>query len=182
MPLAERDVNMQRQRPLTRGKRLHTAGSVSDENTAPAIAIARAHETPTCQQRFFTPTKASAAKYTPSPVTAQPRVQTKSGRNTPLSQTHGSKLPRRNVATPTARPAYDPPISRWNLSTTTRPNPRPEKATDALPASPSSPSSRETAHDRSLVRRNTISLDQHMLTCQTDRSRSFHVHGRVCSC
>ena len=156
MPLAERDVNTQRQRPPTRGKRLHTAGSVTDENAAPPLAIARAYVTPTRQQRFFTPTKASAAKHTPSPVTAQPRAQPHSGRNTPLSQTYGSKLPRRNVATPTARPAYDPPISKWNLSTATNLKSRPEKIADTLPTSPISPNSQEPVHDRSSLVRKTI--------------------------
>jgi hypothetical protein len=158
MPLAERDINTQRQRPLTRGKRLHTAGSVTDENADPPLAIARLYETPTRQQRFFTPTKASAAKHTPSPVTGQPRAQPHSGRITPLSQTYGSKLPRRNLATPTARPAYDPPISKWNLSTATNLKSRPEKVADTLPASPVSPSSQRFAHDRSSLVRKSIQL------------------------
>lgn len=164
MPLAERDVNTQRQRPLTRGKRLHTAASVTDENAAPSPAIARAHDTPTRQQRFFTPTKASTAKNTPSPAITQARAQTRSGGNTPHSQTQSSKIPRRNLATPTHKPAYDPPISKWNLNAATNLNSRAERVTDTLPNSPSYPSSRETARDRSLVRRTTLPLFHNMLT------------------
>jgi len=179
MPLAERDVNTQRQRPLTRGKRLHAAGSVTDENSAPALTIGRAHETPTRQQRFFTPTKASAAKNTPSPATIQPRAQPQSGRNTPLSQKQSLKLPRRNVATSAARPAYDPPISKWNLSAAT--NSRPRADASALPTSPSPLSPRETARDRSLVRSNTRSIAQIVLTSHIDRPRGFDLLAAWCS-
>ena len=155
MPLAERDVNTQRQRPLTRGKRLHTAASVTDENAAPSLPMTRAYETPTRQQRFLTPTKASAAKKTPSPATVQSRMQPHPGRNTPQSQKQSSKIPRRNLATPTFKPSYDPPISRWNLSAANNFNLRPERAVDSLSASPCPPSSHQAAHDRLLVRRLT---------------------------
>jgi hypothetical protein len=153
MPLAERDVNTQRQRPLTRGKRLHTAASVTDENAAPSLAFARAYETPTRPQRFFTPTKASTAKNTPSPAFTQPRSQPHSGRNTPHSHNQNSKIPRRNLVTPTATPAYAPPISKWNLSATTDLKSRSERVADTLLSSPCPSSSREAAHDRSLVSR-----------------------------
>lgn len=153
MPLAERDVNTQRQRPLTRGKRLHTAASVTDENAAPSLAIARAHETPTRQQRFFTPTKASAAKNTPSPAITQPRAQLHSGRNTPHSQPQSSRIPRRNLATPTSKPAYDPPISKWNRSAATNLYSRSERPNDTPITSPYPPSSRDAVDDRSLVRK-----------------------------
>ena len=151
MPLAERDVNTQRQRPHTRGKRLHTAAPAADENAAPSLAIARAHETPTRQQRFLTPTKASAAKNTPSPAITQPRAQLHSGRNTPHSQPQSSKIPRRNLATPTSKPALDPPISKWNLSATSKLNSRSETVANTLTTSPYHQSSRDVADDRSLV-------------------------------
>jgi len=144
-------VNTQRQRPLTRGKRLHTAASVTDENSTPSLAFARAHETPTRQQRFFTPTKASAAKNTPSPaILQQPGSQPHSGRATPHSQQQSSKIPRRNLPTPKSKPAYDPPISKWNLNAATNLNSRAERVANT--PSPFSPSSRKAAHDRSLVR------------------------------
>ena len=165
MPLAERDVNTQRQRPLTRGKRLHTAASVTDENTAPPLAIARPQETPTRQQRFFTPTKASAAKNTPSPTIVQPRTQLHSGRSTPHSQQQSSKIPRRNLPTPAARPAYDPPISKWNLTAASNLNLRSERVADSLPASPCPQTALEAAHDRSLVCRAPWPQIAFMLTC-----------------
>lgn len=167
MPLAERDVNTQRQRPHTRGKRLHTAAPAADENAAPSLAIARAHETPTRQQRFLTPTKASAAKNTPSPAITQPRAQLHSGRNTPHSQPQSSKIPRRNLATPTSKPALDPPISKWNLSAATNLYSRSGRPNNTPTTSPYPPSSRDAADDRSLVRKIAWLLCQVtcMLTC-----------------
>jgi hypothetical protein len=172
MPLAERDVNTQRQRPLTRGKRLHTAASVTDENSTPSLAFARAHETPTRQQRFFTPTKASAAKNTPSPAILQPGSQPHSGRTTPHAQQQSSKIPRRNLPTPKSKPAYDPPISKWNLNAATNLNSRTERVANTLPTSPFSPSSREAARDRSLVRRITLlpAFPNHMYAHILNRS------------
>lgn len=154
MPLAERDPNAHRQRPLP-GKRVHVAASVIDENAVPSPAKLRAQETPTRQQRFFAPTKASAAKNTPSSATDQPRAQTYSGRITPRSQTQSSKIPRRNAATPTPKPAYDPPISKWNLSVAGNLTAQSKKTADSLPSSPDSPTSRRIAFDRSLVRRDS---------------------------
>lgn len=116
MPLAERDVNLQHQLPLTRGKRLPTAGSVTDENSAPSPSIPRAKTTPTQPQRFLAPTKASVAKNTPPPSVDRTRAQPHLGRSTPLSQPHTSGLPRRNTATPTPKAAFSPLISRWNAS------------------------------------------------------------------
>lgn len=149
MPLAERDVNTQHQRPLARGKRLPAAGYVTDENATPSPVVARMKETPTSPQRFFTPTKASTAKNTPPSATIQPRVHPHLNRDTPRSRIQGSKLPRRNAATPTAKPAYNPPISKWNLPVANAPGP--EKTMNALQTSPSSPTPIEVTVNQSLV-------------------------------
>ena len=162
MPLAERDVNTQRQRPLTRGKCLHTAPSVTDEHATTSLAIAHAYQTPTRQQRFFTPTKASAAKNTPSPAITQPRARFHSGRTSPHSQPQSSKIPRRNLATPTSKPAYNPPISKWNVSAANNLNQRFQKAANSTSPSPH-PGSHQAADDSSLVRRIAWPLFQ--ITC-----------------
>lgn len=180
MPLAERDPNSHRQRPLT-GKRLHVAASVTDENAVPSSARLRAQVTPTSQQRFFAPTKASSAKNTPSPAIDQPSARPHSGRITTRSQTQGSKIPRRNAATPTPKPAYDPPISKWNLSVAGNLTAKSKNTADSLPSSPDSLTSRRIAFDRSLVRRDSCQVSRTLLTCHLDRTCGS-IHYASCSC
>jgi hypothetical protein len=171
MPLAERDINTQHHRPLTRGKRLHAAVSVMGENAVPSSSVVRAQETPTRQQRFHAPTKASAAKYTPSPTADHPRALSHSHRDTPLSQTQTTKIPRRNVDTHTPKPAYDPPVSKWNLSATTNLAARSDRTFDTRPASPS-PAFRGIAQERSLVSGELLRMPRTSLTHMSLRSRT----------
>lgn len=148
--LAERDVNLQHQLPLTRGKRLPAAGSVAHENSALSPSIPRAKATPTQPQRFLAPTKASVAKNTPPPSVDRTRAQPHSGRSTPLSQPHTSRLPRRNAATPTPKPAFSPPLSRWNASAT--PVVYADSSADSQRSSPSPSPCGGAVNDQSLVR------------------------------
>ena len=146
MPLAERDINTQHHLHLTRCKRLPAASSVTDENATLSPTTPRAKDSPTHQQRFLAPTKASVAKNTPPPSADRARIQPPSSKSIPSP--HGSKLPRRNAATPTPKSPLSPPISKWNRCV----------ATDCIEdlngrAEPSS--SGETAKDNSLVRRAT---------------------------
>lgn len=151
MPLAERDMNLPHQLPLTRGKRLPAAGSVTNENSAHSPSIPRAKATPTQSQRFLPPTKASVAKNTPSRSVDRTRGQPHSGRSTPLSQPHNSRLPRRNTATPTPKPAFSPPISRRDASASTGHFVYADSSADSQRSSPSpSPYSR-TVNDQASV-------------------------------
>jgi hypothetical protein len=143
-PLSELDVNLQHQREA-RGKRLHA----TNEKSVPPHTNLRAQETLIRQPGFLRSTKASVSKTTPSPTTDQPRGQFHSGRTTPQSQVQSSKIPRRNAATPTPKPAFSPPISKWNLSAT-------EKTVKTLQASPCLPTSRRTGYDQSLVREEVL--------------------------
>jgi hypothetical protein len=163
MPLAERDINTQHHLPLTRCKRLPASRSVTDENAALPPNVPRAKDSPTTNhQRFLAPTKASVAKNTPPPPTDRTRVQPAPARST--SSPHGSKLARRNAATPTPKSPLSPPISKWNRCVATDcvddSNSRAEPSSSPCP----SPFS-ETANDHSLVRRATLSqafdLDSH---------------------
>lgn len=149
MPLAERNINMQHHLPLTRRKRLPASRSVMDENAALPPTTSRAKDSPTNQQRFLAPTKASVAKNTPPPSTDPTRLQPPSSKRTPSP--YGSKLPRRNAATPTPKSPLSPPISKWNRSVATDciddSNSPAETPTSTYPSPPS-----ETADDHSLVR------------------------------
>jgi hypothetical protein len=140
MPLAELDANLQHQRE-PRGKRMHAAGPARNEN------LFASH---------MAPTKAFVAKNAPPPATERPRGQLHSGRNTPQSQAQNSKIPRRNAATPTPKPAYSPPISKWNLSATENLTAQPIKTVKTLQASPCPPTSRRTGYDQSLVREEVL--------------------------
>ena len=154
MPLAERDINTQHHLHLTRCKRLPAAASVTDENATLSPTTPRAKDSPTHQQRFLAPTKASVAKNTPPPSADRARVQPPSSKS--ISSPHGSKLPRRNAATPTPKSPLFPPVSKWNRCV----------ATDCIEDSTSHsrpPSSSYistlggTANDSPLVRRNSPS-------------------------
>lgn len=154
MPLAERDINTQHHLHLTRCKRLPASGSVTDENAAPSPTVPRAKDSPTNQQRFLAPTKASVAKNTPPPSTDRTRIQPASSKS--FSSPHGSKLPRRNAVTPIPKSPLSPPISKWNRCVASDcvddSNSRAEPSTPPYPSSSS-----ETANDRSLVRRAPLS-------------------------
>jgi hypothetical protein len=167
MPLAERDINTQHHLHLTRCKRLPAAASVTDENAAISPTIPRAKDSPTGHQRFLAPTKSSVAKNTPPPPTDRTRVQPVSSKSN--SSPHGSKLPRRNAATPTPKSPLSPPISKWNRCVATdcidNSNSRAEPS-----SSPHQSSLSETANDHSLVRRVTQSQALGLYSHAIDRS------------
>jgi len=158
MPLAERDINTQHHLHLTRCKRLPASAPVTDENAALSPTIPRAKDSPTHQQRFLAPTKASVAKNTPPPSADRTRVQPASSKS--FSSPLGSKLPRRNAVTPTQKSPLSPPISKWNRCAATDciddSNSRAEPSSSPYPSSSS-----ETANDRFLVRRATPSQAWH---------------------
>ena len=109
MPLAE-ITNLQQ--PPARSKRFSLGNGITPkgENVAPTSLHSSAKETPARLNRFFAPTKASAAKTTPH------RAQPHSGRNTPNSQTQtDSRLPRRSGA-----PIITPPTSKWSAFSASR--------------------------------------------------------------
>lgn len=144
MPLAERDVNSQQHhQSSTRAKRLPAAGH---ENSAPSPKTPTVQVAPARQQRFFAPTKASAAKNTPPSSTDRTRAQPHSSRSTPQSRTPASKLPRRYVATST----LTPPTSRWNPASTGRFKHLEDSVNDAQ-VSPCVRQPHEAPDDQSLV-------------------------------
>ena len=180
MPLAERDINTQHHLPLTRCKRLPASRSVTDENAALSPTIPRAKESPTTnQQRFLAPTKASVAKNTPPPPTDRTRVQPASGKS--ISSPHGSKLPRRNAATPTPKSPLSPPISKWHRCVASDcvddSNSRADPSSSPYP----SPFS-ENENDHSLVCRATLSQASDHNSHAIDRSRRLATHQTTPSC
>lgn len=143
MPLAERDVNSQHHQPSTRAKRLPAAGH---ENAAPSPNASSLRETAARSQRFFAPTKASAAKTTPPSLTDRTRAQPQSSRSTPHAQRPVSKLPRRNIVAP----AITPLASKLNPALSGRLVHSKDPAEDAQ-ASPCAREAHETADYQSLV-------------------------------
>lgn len=167
MPLAERDINTQHHLPLTRCKRLPATGSVTDENAALSPTVPRAKTPPTNQQRFLAPTEASVAKNTPPSSADRTPVQPAVGKSNPSP--YGSKLPRRNAATPTPKSPLSPPVSKWNRCVAT--DCIEDSNSRSKPSSSPYPSSYgEAANDHSLVGRATLSQILDCNSHATDRT------------